>query len=239
MVRAMRVIVVMPTYNEAENLSVVVPLLLGLPVEGLEVIVVDDNSPDGTGQLADRLAERYPGQVHVIHRDGKLGLGTAYVAGFQSALARGADYIIEMDADLSHSPSYIPQFLEAIQDCDVVVGSRYAPGARLAEEWGLSRRLLSWGGNLYTRLILGLKVQDTTGGFKCFRREVLEGIDLPRIRSDGYAFQIEMAYLCQKHGFRVREVPIRFEERARGRSKMSPKIILEAMWRVLQTRLGL
>jgi len=235
----MRAFVVLPTYNEAENLADMVQQLLHLPVEWLGVIVVDDNSPDGTGQIADRLTREYPDRVYVVHRSEKLGLGTAYVAGFQLALAKGADYIIEMDADFSHPPSYVPQFLEAIKNCDVVVGSRYAPGARLGEEWGLGRRLLSSAGNLYTRLILGLKVRDTTAGFKCFRRKVLESIDLSRMRSDGYAFQIEMAYLCQKRGFTVREVPIHFEDRAKGHSKMSLRIVVEALWRVLETRLRL
>lgn len=232
----MKTMVVLPTYNEAQNLPSMVAELLSLDVDGLQITVVDDNSPDGTGEIAEELAQRYPGLLHVIHRPRKMGLGPAYICGFQHALQSGADYIIEMDADFSHSPSYIPLFLEKIRHCDVVVGSRYVPGGQVDERWGLWRKFLSWGGNFYARLITGLKVFDTTAGFKCFRREALLGLDLDRIRSDGYAFQIEMAYACQRRGYRVCEVPILFEDRVIGRSKMSFKIILEAMWRVWQMR---
>lgn len=233
----MKVMIVIPTYNEADNLPKIVAELFPLAIEGLEILVVDDNSPDGTGQIADELAERYPGQIHVIHRRAKLGLGTAYVAGFRYALEQGADYIVEMDADFSHSPSYIPQFLEKIKDYDVVVGSRYVPGGQLDEKWGLGRYLLSWWANsVYTRLILGLQVKDVTAGFKCFRRRVLEAIDLSTIHSGGYIFQVEMAYLCEKKGFRVLEIPIYFEDRQIGQSKMSMPVKLEAVWRVWELK---
>jgi len=231
----MKPIVVVPTYNEAENISPLVEALLALGVEGLEVLIVDDASPDGTGQVAEGLARRYPGRVHVLHRTGPRGLGRAYRAGFRWALDRGADYIIQMDADFSHHPRYIPQFLEKIQEYDVVVGSRYVEGGRLDERWGLGRYLLSWWANsAYARPILGLKVKDATAGFKCWRREVLEAIDLETIRSNGYVFQVEMAYVTQKLGFRVLEIPIYFEDRRIGRSKMSIPVKIEAALRVWQ-----
>ncbi|MBI2862109.1 MAG: polyprenol monophosphomannose synthase, partial [Chloroflexi bacterium] len=198
----------------------------------------DDNSPDGTGQVAAELAERHPGRVHLIRRPGKQGLGTAYVLGFQWALNHGADYIIEMDADFSHSPSYIPLMLQKAQEYDVVVGSRYVPGAKIDERWSLWRRFLSWGGNVYARLITGLKVLDTTAGFKCFSRSALAALPLNMIHSDGYAFQVEMAYACQRRGHRVLEIPITFLERTRGASKMSLHIVLEAAWRVWRIRLS-
>ena len=226
----------MPTYNEAENLPQIVPALLSLGIEGLNILVVDDNSPDGTGQVAEELRLKYPGRVEVLHRGRKLGLGTAYVTGFAHALAQGADYIFEMDADFSHPPEMVRTFLQKIVDCDVVVGSRYTLGGALDPKWSLWRRFLSWGGNVYARLVTGLKVRDTTAGFKCFRRQVLESLDLSRIHSDGYAFQVEMAYLCQKKGFRVVEVPITFLDRTHGQSKMSFRIIWEAMWRVWQLK---
>lgn len=232
----MKITVVMPTYNEAQNLPAMVRQILSLEVEGLQVLVIDDNSPDGTGEIADQLAEAHPDRVQVIHRERKMGLGSAYLTGFAHALEQGADLVFEMDADFSHSPQYIPQFLDRIRDCDVVIGSRYVAGGRVDPRWSLWRRLLSWGGNLYTRLVTGLKIRDTTAGFKCYRREVLEGLDLGRVRSDGYAFQIEMHYACQKKGYRLVELPILFGERSRGESKMSLKIIWEALWRVWQIR---
>jgi len=232
----MKIIVVMPTYNEAENLPKMVAALLSLKAGELEIVVVDDNSPDGTGDIADQLSRQYPSKLHIIHRERKLGLGTAYVAGFRLALEKGADYVIEMDADFSHSPSYIPMLLAAVKECDVVVGSRYVPGGGVRGSWGAWRRFLSWAGNLYARLATGLKVRDTTGGFKCFHKEVLQNLDLARIGSGGYAFQIEMAYLCQMEGYEVREVPIIFEDRAAGSSKMSLGIVWEAIWRVPQLR---
>ncbi len=229
-----KTIVVLPTYNEAENLPQMVGEIFSLSIEGLELIVVDDNSPDGTGRIAEELASRHPGRLRVIHQPGKLGLGSACLWGFEEALARGADYVVEMDADFSHSPSYLPLFLEKMKGCDLVIGSRYTEGGKVDERWSIWRRLLSRGGNLYARLVTGLSVRDTTSGFRCYRREVLE--DLPPIGSEGYAFQIEMAYLCQKKGYRLCELPIYFEDRALGRSKMSLAIILEAFWRVWQMR---
>jgi dolichol-phosphate mannosyltransferase len=232
-----KVMVVIPTYNEADNLPAMVGELLALGVPGLEILIVDDNSPDGTGQMADELVAQYPQEIHVIHRPGKLGLGTAYVTGFGYALARGADFVLQMDADFSHSPRYIPDFLQAIAGCDVVVGSRYVAGGRLDERWGWSRYLLSWWANsVYTRLILGIKVKDATAGFKCWKRATLEGIGLDRVRSNGYVFQIEMAYLTEKLGYNVLELPIYFEDRRIGRSKMNVPIKLEAAVRTWQIR---
>lgn len=232
----MKTIVVIPTYNESENLSSIVDAIFGLGIEGIEVLVVDDNSPDGTGQLAEDLAKLYAGRVHVIHRPGKMGLGSAYITGFRYALDHGADYIIEMDADFSHSPSYLLDFMEKIQDHDVVIGSRYVQGGGVDAKWGLTRRVLSLGGSIYARLILGLKVHDVTGGFKCFRRSALEGFDLDKVQSQGFAFQIEMNYACHRKGYRMAEIPIVFPDRVRGKSKMSSKIALEAAWRVWQIK---
>jgi dolichol-phosphate mannosyltransferase len=232
-----KLMVVMPTYNEAENLPTMVGELLALDLPGLEILVVDDNSPDGTGQVADDLADRYPEQVHVLHRSGKLGLGTAYLTGFRYALDHGSDLIVQMDADFSHSPRYILRFLEVMDDYDVVVGSRYVAGGQLDERWGWWRQFLSWWANsVYTRLILGLRIKDATAGFKCWRRETLEGIGLDRIRSNGYVFQVEMAYLTEKLGYRFLEVPIYFEDRRIGRSKMTAPVKIEAALRTWQIR---
>ncbi|MGQ9625575.1 MAG: polyprenol monophosphomannose synthase [Anaerolineae bacterium] len=229
----MKTMVVMPTYNEADNLPKIVAELLSLDVDGLEILIVDDNSPDGTGQVAEELKRCYPDCIHVIHRPEKMGLGKAYITGFRYALEHRADYIVEMDADFSHSPNYIPQFLENIANYDVVVGSRYVSGGKLDEKWGLWRYFLSWWANsVYTRLILGLRVKDATSGFKCFRRRVLEEIGLENIKSSGYVFQVEIAYLCEKKGFRVLEIPIYFEDRRIGQSKMTMPVKLEAAWRV-------
>ena len=234
---SMKTVVVIPTYNEVENLPNIVGELLSLGIDGLQILIVDDNSPDRTGDLADELAGRYPDCLHVIHREKQMGLGTAYIAGFRHALDHGADYIIQMDADFSHSPSYIPQFLEKIVGYDVVVGSRYVEGGRLDDRWGFGRYLLSWWANsIYTRIILGVKVRDATAGFKCWRREALEGIDLSHIQSSGYVFQVEMAYVCEKLGYRVLEVPIYFEDRRIGRSKMSMSVKLEAALRVFEVK---
>ncbi len=228
---------VVPTYNEAENLEPLVESLFSLGIEGLRLLVVDDASPDGTGQLADALAEKHGGRLEVMHRPGKLGLGTAYVAGFRRALAAGADYVIQMDADFSHSPSYIPTLLDQARRHDVVVGSRYVEGGSTDERWSFWRYLLSWWANqVYSRAVLGLRVRDGTAGFKCFRRRVLEAIDLSGVGSSGYIFQVEMAYLCQRLGFDVLEIPIHFEDRRIGRSKMSVPVKLEAAWRVWQIR---
>ena len=202
------------------------------------VLVVDDNSPDGTGQIADELKRQSGGRVDVLHRPGKLGLGTAYLAGFKYALAHGYDYIFEMDADFSHDPAVLPQFLEAIQEVDLVLGSRYVPGGGTVN-WSLLRRFISRGGSLYARLLLGLPFQDLTGGFKCFRRAVLASIDLDAVHSNGYGFQIELTYRASRQGFRIREIPIIFVDRQVGRSKMSRRIVVEAMLMVWRLRFGL
>lgn len=233
----MEIMVVIPTFNEANNLSPVVGELRSLDIPGLQILVVDDNSPDGTGELADDLSRRYPGEFHVIHRPAKLGLGTAYVAGFRFALEHGADRIVQMDADFSHSPAYIPRFLAQMDAYDVVVGSRYVEGGQLDERWSLGRYLLSWWANsVYTRLILGIGIKDVTAGFKCWKRGVLEAIDLDAVRSSGYVFQVEMAYVTARLGFRVLEMPIYFEDRRIGQSKMDARTKLEAVWRVWQVR---
>ena len=234
--RPPKITVVMPTYNEAANLERMVETLFGLGLPGLDIIIVDDSSPDGTGRIADELSARYPDRVRVIHRPGKMGLGSAYVTGFRRALAEGADFVVEMDADFSHPPATLFTFLELARDADVVVGSRYVSGGKVDDRWSLWRRFLSWGGNVYARAVTGLKVRDATAGFKCFHASALAGIDLERVRSDGYAFQVEMAYACQRKGYRVREVPITFLDRTHGKSKMSGRIIREAAWRVWQMK---
>lgn len=217
-----RVIVVIPTFNEADNLPALVAELHALAIPGLAVLVVDDNSPDGTGLVADMLVGRFPGVVYVRHRPEKQGLGRAYLDGFTRALGMGADFIVQMDADFSHPPSTIPIMLEAIQKFDVVVGSRYTAGGQLDEQWSWWRRFLSWWANeIWSRRLLGLQTRDITAGFKCWRRATLLGIGLERVASDGYAFQVEMAYLTERLGYRVLEIPIHFEDRRIGRSKMS------------------
>jgi dolichol-phosphate mannosyltransferase len=227
----------MPTYNEAANLPEIVQEVFALHLPDLVLLIVDDNSPDGTGQMADRLKAAYNSWLHVLHRPSKLGLGTAYIEGFAWALQHGADYIVQMDADLSHSPSYLPTMLEKIREYDVVVGSRYVPGGRVDDDWPLWRRFLSWwGSRVYAPAVLGLSVHDSTAGFKCLRRQVLERIGLPQIRSSGYVFQVEIAYLCQKHGFRVLEIPIYFADRVQGKSKMSVRVNAEAALRVWQMK---
>ena len=232
-----RITIVIPTYNEAANVEALVQELAALHLPGLALLFVDDNSPDGTAALARSQAARLEGRLHVLSRPGKLGLGTAYREGFAWALQQGSQYIIEMDADLSHSPSDIPRMLEQIQRCDILSGSRWERGGFADSTRGWPRRLLSRGGSLYARLLLGLRVKDTTTGFKCFRREVLERLDFSQIKSSGFAFQVEVAYLCQRQGFRTQELPIRFAQRLRGQSKMSLRIILEAFWRVTAIRL--
>lgn len=232
-----KTVVVIPTYNEADNLPAITAELFALGMDGLEILVVDDASPDGTGQIAEKLGEQYGGRVNVIHRAGKLGLGTAYVQGFNWAISHGADYIIQMDADFSHSPHYIPGFLESIKTHDVVVGSRYVRGGELDERWSWWRWFLSWWANsVWVRLILGAKTQDATAGFKCWRRAALQSIDLSRIRSGGYIFQVEMCYASEKLGLRIKEIPIYFEDRRIGQSKMSMLVKLEAALRVFEIR---
>jgi dolichol-phosphate mannosyltransferase len=221
-------ILCLPTYNERENLE---PMVRALAPTGVRVLVVDDNSPDGTGELADRLAAELD-FVDVLHRERKEGLGPAYLAGFRRALADGADYVLEMDCDFSHDPQDVPRLLAAVEaGADIALGSRYVEGGRI-ENWGLVRRFVSAGGSFYARALLGLPVHDLTGGFKCIRREVLESIDLDAIDSRGYAFQIELTYRALRKGFRVTEVPIRFTDRTKGRSKMSRAIVAEAIWKV-------
>jgi len=223
-----RTTIVIPTYNEADNLPALVAELLALGVAGLTVLVVDDNSPDGTGQVADVLAGRFPGVVSVRHRPEKQGLGRAYVDGFQRALAAGADFIIQMDADFSHPPEAIPTMLDLMRDYDVVVGSRYVAGGRLDERWSWWRRLLSWWANeVWSRTILRLKTRDITAGFKCWRRAALLGIGLERVACNGYAFQVEMAFLTERLGYRVKEIPIYFEDRRIGQSKMNVPVKLQ------------
>ena len=230
----MKTVVVVPTFNEADNLPGIVGELCG-QADDLSILVVDDDSPDGTGRIADEMAARCPVRIGVIHRVGERGLGSAYIAGFRQALNQGADYIVQMDADFSHSPSYIPQFLAAIPEYDVVIGSRYVQGGQLDDQWGLGRFFLSWFANeVYTRALLGLKVRDATAGYKLWRRSALEAIDLSTIHSNGYVFQVEMAYVAQKLGLRALEIPSVFEDRRIGRSKMTVPVKFEAAWRVFE-----
>ncbi len=229
-----RALVIIPTYNEVENLEPIVKAALAADPR-LEVLVVDDNSPDGTGERADALAAA-ESRMHVLHRAAKRGLGRAYLAGFEWALSRPYECIFEMDADFSHDPRYLPRFLEAIDEgADVVLGSRYVAGGGTVN-WGVARKIISRGGSLYARTILGLPVRDLTGGFKCFRREALEALDLPTVRASGYAFQVELTYRAFRRGFKVREVPIVFEDRRVGKSKMSRAIFLEAVTMVWKLR---
>jgi dolichol-phosphate mannosyltransferase len=226
-------LICLPTYNERENLPRVIDALEPL---GVDVLVIDDNSPDGTGELADRLAAEH-GWVSVLHRERKEGLGPAYLAGFREALGGDAEYVLEMDADLSHDPAAVPRLIEAcVNGADVALGSRYVPGGG-TENWGIARRIVSAGGSLYARFILGLDIRDLTGGFKCFRREVLERIDLDAVTSKGYAFQIELTYRAVRAGYTIVEVPIVFADRTHGHSKMSRAIFLEAVMRVPLLRL--
>ena len=232
----MRVLVIIPTYNERENIESLVAAVLTQD-EGIDLLIVDDGSPDGTGDIADALATRID-RVHVIHRAGKQGLGMANVAVFQYALAHGYDRVIEMDADFSHRPEDLPRLIAASDDADVVIGSRNVPGGR-AEDWSLIRHLVSKGGSLYARVLLGIPIKDCTSGFKCFHRAAIELLDLPALRSNGYAFQVEVNHACARAGLRFAEVPIVFPDRTRGRSKMSWHIAVEAAWLVLRIRLGI
>jgi dolichol-phosphate mannosyltransferase len=232
-----RSLVVLPTYNECENIESIVTAILGQATD-FEVLVVDDNSPDGTGQIAESLSVRYPGRVHVMHRAEKRGLGTAYIEGFLWALARDYDFIFEMDADFSHDPADLPRLREPLTrgEADASVGSRWVPGGG-TRNWSFLRTFISRGGSVYARLILGVPVNDLTSGFKCFSRRVLERLDLQTVRSNGYAFQVEMNYRCYKQRFRVAEVPIVFVDRRVGKSKMGTHIVTEAMVVVLRLRL--
>jgi dolichol-phosphate mannosyltransferase len=228
--------VCLPTYNERENLERMVAALGGVLGDDGVVLVIDDNSPDGTGEIADRLAEEHD-WVHVLHRPRKEGLGPAYLAGFRRALELGADLIMEMDCDFSHDPADVPRLTAAAETADLVIGSRYVPGGG-TRNWGLLRRLISRGGSLYAQILLGVPIRDLTGGFKCYRRAVLETIDLDAIDSKGYAFQIETTYRTIRSGFRVVEVPIVFVDRQVGGSKMSKAIVVEAVWKVPLLRIS-
>lgn len=229
-------VVIIPTYNEAENVEAITRAVLAADPR-LDVLVVDDNSPDGTGVKADALARAEP-RLHVLHRAAKEGLGKAYLAGFEWALSRPYRYVFEMDADFSHDPRYLPRFLSEMDaGADLVLGSRYVEGGGTVN-WGISRQIISRGGSLYARSVLGIGVRDLTGGFKCFRREVLEGLDLATVRSAGYAFQIELTFRALKRGFRIKEIPIVFEDRRVGKSKMSRRIFLEAVTMVWRLRAG-
>ncbi|HEV7769411.1 MAG TPA: polyprenol monophosphomannose synthase [Solirubrobacterales bacterium] len=227
---------VLPTYNEAENVEAFVAAVREKLPASAQVLIVDDNSPDGTGTIADRLAEQHE-NVEVLHRPSKEGLGPAYIAGFRQALGGGADLVLEMDSDFSHDPAYLPRLLDAAGRADLVLGSRYVDGGGVAD-WGPLRRAISRGGSTYARIVLGIDVRDLTGGFKCFRREVLEAIDLDAIQARGYAFQVEMTYRAIQQGFSVAEVPIVFRDRRVGSSKMSRAIMAEAAWRVPALRFG-
>jgi dolichol-phosphate mannosyltransferase len=227
-------LVIIPTYNERDNIVTLIDRLLALPY-GLHVLVVDDNSPDGTGDLVATRKQNEP-RIHLLQRPGKLGLGSAYVAGFRYALAQGAQYVFEMDADFSHDPVSIGNFLEAVKDHDVVLGSRYLDGVTVVH-WPLSRLILSYSANVYTRLITGLPVRDATGGYKCFRRRALEAVNLDQVKSDGYAFQIEMSYKIWRKGFKIVEIPITFVDRRAGVSKMNNRIVWEAAWMVWRLRI--
>ena len=230
----MKSLIIVPTYNELENIRRLLPELMALDPD-IRVLVVDDNSPDGTGKLADEMAAENE-RISVLHRPEKQGLGSAYVAGFRYAVQQDVDCVFEMDADFSHDPAMIPRFIEEIASCDVVIGSRYISGINVVN-WPMSRLLLSYFANIYTRVVTGMTIRDATSGFKCFRREVLENIDLDEVRSDGYAFQIEMNFRCWRKGYRIREIPIIFVDRRSGTSKLSQGVINEAVWIVWWLRL--
>lgn len=230
-------IVILPTLNEAENLPRMVAALLELPLDDLRILVVDDDSPDGTGRLADQLARQYPGAVSVLHRRQRQGFGPATMAGMQRALQTDADYIVQMDCDFSHQPRYLPDLVARAADADVVIGSRYVPGGSVDENWGLPRKLLSWWANgVYVRLLLNLPVRDATGGFRLWRRQALERINPGEVKANGYVFQVEMLCMAHIRGSRIAEVPIHFPDRVAGASKMGPRIALEAALHVWQLR---
>jgi dolichol-phosphate mannosyltransferase len=229
----MKILIIIPTYNELENLPTLLPEVLSKN-DGINVLIVDDNSPDGTAAFVENEIKNN-NRIHLIKRPSKLGLGTAYIAGFNFAIQNGYDFVFEMDADFSHDPKEIPKFLDEIKNSDVVLGSRYISGVNVIN-WPMSRLLLSWFANWYTRVITGLHIKDATGGFKCFKREVLEAINLETVTSNGYAFQIEMTYKAWKKGFRVKEIPIIFVDRVKGKSKMSKKIVREAVTMVWKLR---
>lgn len=229
-----KALVIVPTYNERENIIRLIDAVLGQDPR-IEVLVVDDGSPDGTGGLVDERAAS-DSRVHALHRPKKMGLGTAYLAGFRWALDRDYELVFEMDADFSHDPSHLPQFLESAADADLVLGSRYREGKVTVVNWPMARLMLSYSANIYARLVTGLPLYDATGGFKCFHRKVLEAIDLSDVRSNGYAFQIEMSFRAWRKGFRIVEIPIVFVDRTEGQSKMSKRIVREAIWMVWRLR---
>ncbi len=229
-----RALVIVPTYNERENIRRLIDTVLVQDAR-IDMLIVDDGSPDGTGALVDEIRATND-RVHVLHRPRKMGLGTAYIAGFRWALARDYEYVLEMDADFSHDPIHLPQFLRAAEDADLVLGSRYQQGRVTVVNWPIARLILSYCANIYARAVTGLPVWDATGGFKCFRRSVLEAIDLDRVRSNGYAFQIEMSFRAWKRNFKITEIPIVFVDRSEGTSKMSKSIVREAVWMVWRLR---
>ena len=231
-----RAVVIIPTYNERENIAKLIEGVLEQDAR-LDVLVVDDGSPDGTGAIVDEISASSP-RVNILHRPRKMGLGTAYLAGFRWALDRDYGYVFEMDADFSHDPAHLPQFLEAVRDADLVLGSRYQYGKVTVVNWPIARLILSYFANVYARTVTGLQLFDSTGGFKCFRRRVLESIDLSAIRSNGYAFQIEMSFRAWRRGFRIVEIPIVFVDRTEGESKLSKGIVREAIWMVWRLRWG-
>lgn len=228
--------IVIPTYNEAENIGPMAEALMALPLEGLSLLYVDDASPDGTGELAEALTRRFSDRVHILHRLGERGLGRAYVDGFRYALERGAQSVVQMDCDFSHQPQDIPRLLEALDAADLVIGSRYVPGGATDPRWGMGRKLLSGWANFYARAILGLGIRDATAGFRAWRRETLLGIGLERIMSQGYVFQVEMTYVTSRLGYTIREIPIFFPDRRIGQSKMTVPVKIEAALRVWQVR---
>ena len=230
-----KALVIVPTYNEKENIRALADAVLKADTRA-DLLVVDDNSPDGTGDIVEGIAREYP-RVHLLRRPGKMGLGTAYRDGFRWALARDYEYVMEMDADFSHDPSHIPKFIAAAQDADFVLGSRYLDGNVTVVDWPMARLMLSYFANVYARIVTGLKLWDATGGFKCFHRRVLEAIDLDDVRSNGYAFQIEMSFRAFRKGFKYKEIPIVFSDRMHGTSKMNKGIVREAIWMVWRLRL--
>ena len=232
----LKITLITPTYNEAENLPKLLEALFALPLSNLDVLVVDDNSPDGTGEIAEEEGQKHKGRVRVIHRKGKLGLGSAYIAGFHEALSNDAQTIGQIDADFSHPPQKVLELVSALQTCDLAVGSRYVPGGNVDREWAFWRKGLSAFGNFYARTILGLPLRDVTGGFRLWKRDTLINMPLDRVRSNGYVFQVEMAYVAHRLGYSMKEVPIYFAERRFGESKMSLRIQLEAAIRVWQLR---
>jgi dolichol-phosphate mannosyltransferase len=226
--------IVIPTFNEAENISKLVSAIFELPLDGPKILFVDDNSPDGTGRIADQLSLEHPGRIHVLHRPGKKGLGSAYIEGFRHALGLGADAIVQMDADFSHPPEKVLEFSQTLEKSDVAIGSRYIPGGSLDAQWPMWRKGLSAFGNIYAKIILRLPINDATGGYRAWRRETLLGMPLEKVRSNGYAFQVEMIYLAYRLGYSIIEVPFYFADRCWGSSKMSFAIQLEAALRVWQ-----